>query len=150
MTTIDSKTSTAPDPEVIRVRDLRKRYGSFQAADGVTFAVDRGEVFGLLGPIRSPEPRDPRTEPLDPIPDRRRIPTRGMPAPDRSGRGGGLGAQRRTKTTGQTGIDAIHECVPDRGARPRARTQSAGRRRLIDPDPSVACSPRVGSDALMI
>jgi ABC-2 type transport system ATP-binding protein len=35
---------------VIRVRDLRKSYGSLAAVDGVSFDVARGEVFGLLGP----------------------------------------------------------------------------------------------------
>ena len=34
----------------VRVRDLRKRYGSHEALRGVTFAVEQGEVFGLLGP----------------------------------------------------------------------------------------------------
>lgn len=34
----------------IEVRELTKRFGSFVAADGVTFTVRRGEVFGLLGP----------------------------------------------------------------------------------------------------
>ena len=32
------------------VRDLRKRYGDVQAADGVSFAIEDGEIFGLLGP----------------------------------------------------------------------------------------------------
>ncbi|HET7520770.1 MAG TPA: ABC transporter ATP-binding protein [Candidatus Limnocylindria bacterium] len=31
-------------------RDLRKRYGSLQAVDGVSFEVAAGEVFGILGP----------------------------------------------------------------------------------------------------
>ena len=35
---------------VIRVRGLRKTYGSLVAVDGVSFDVVRGEVFGLLGP----------------------------------------------------------------------------------------------------
>lgn len=34
----------------IEVRDLRKSYGDTKAIDGVTFAVEAGEVFGLLGP----------------------------------------------------------------------------------------------------
>ena len=32
------------------VRNLRKRYGGTEAARGVTFDIDDGEVFGLLGP----------------------------------------------------------------------------------------------------
>jgi ABC-2 type transport system ATP-binding protein len=32
------------------VSDLRKRYGSFVALDGVGFDVEEGEIFGLLGP----------------------------------------------------------------------------------------------------
>jgi len=32
------------------VRDLRKRYGEFEAVRGIDIAVRRGEVFGLLGP----------------------------------------------------------------------------------------------------
>jgi ABC-2 type transport system ATP-binding protein len=35
---------------VIRVADLRKRYGETRAVDGVTFEVPAGTVFGLLGP----------------------------------------------------------------------------------------------------
>src|SRR5207344_1220581 len=34
----------------IEVVDIRKRFGDFTAVDGVTFAVQPGEVFGLLGP----------------------------------------------------------------------------------------------------
>jgi ABC-2 type transport system ATP-binding protein len=35
---------------VIRVHDLRKRYGDVVALDGVSFAVEAGTTFGLLGP----------------------------------------------------------------------------------------------------
>jgi ABC-2 type transport system ATP-binding protein len=35
---------------VIDVRDATIRFGSFAAVDGVTLKVNRGEVFGLLGP----------------------------------------------------------------------------------------------------
>jgi ABC-2 type transport system ATP-binding protein len=38
------------DQLVIDVQDLRKRYGDTRAIDGVSFAVHRGEVFGMLGP----------------------------------------------------------------------------------------------------
>ena len=34
----------------IVVRDLRKRYGEFEAVRGIDIEVRRGEVFGLLGP----------------------------------------------------------------------------------------------------
>jgi ABC-2 type transport system ATP-binding protein len=36
--------------DAIVVEDLRKRYKTVQALDGVSFAVHDGEVFGLLGP----------------------------------------------------------------------------------------------------
>jgi len=32
------------------VRDLRKRYGDIEAARGVSFEIQDGEIFGLLGP----------------------------------------------------------------------------------------------------
>jgi len=35
---------------VIEVTDLRKHYGGRKAVDGVTFAVEEGEIFGILGP----------------------------------------------------------------------------------------------------
>jgi ABC-2 type transport system ATP-binding protein len=35
---------------IIAVHDLRKRYGSLVAVDGVSFDVAEGEVFGILGP----------------------------------------------------------------------------------------------------
>jgi len=36
--------------DALTVRDLRKRYGTLQAVDGISFSVRRGEVFGMLGP----------------------------------------------------------------------------------------------------
>jgi ABC-2 type transport system ATP-binding protein len=39
-----------PGAPIITVHDLRKRYGSLQAVDGVSFDVAEGEVFGILGP----------------------------------------------------------------------------------------------------
>ncbi|PSP59209.1 hypothetical protein BRC72_01660 [Halobacteriales archaeon QH_7_66_36] len=35
---------------MIDVRDLRKEYGDFAAVEGSTFAVEPGEVFGVVGP----------------------------------------------------------------------------------------------------
>ena len=34
----------------IEVRELRKAYGAVQAVDGVSFEIEKGEVFALLGP----------------------------------------------------------------------------------------------------
>jgi ABC-2 type transport system ATP-binding protein len=45
--TATPRTSGAP---IITVSDLRKRYGSLDAVDGVSFEVAEGEVFGILGP----------------------------------------------------------------------------------------------------
>ena len=36
--------------EVIRARNLQRRFGSLLAVDGLTFNVQQGEVFALLGP----------------------------------------------------------------------------------------------------
>jgi drug efflux transport system ATP-binding protein len=33
----------------VQARDLTRRFGSFTAVDAITFAVERGEVFGFLG-----------------------------------------------------------------------------------------------------
>jgi len=35
---------------IIRVKELVKNYGSFQAVKGISFDVQEGEIFGLLGP----------------------------------------------------------------------------------------------------
>ena len=44
-----SPAADLPAEEVIRVQDLGRRFGSFDAVKQVSFAVRRGEVFGLLG-----------------------------------------------------------------------------------------------------
>lgn len=36
--------------EVIRIADVTKRYGDLVALDKVSFSVDKGEMFGLIGP----------------------------------------------------------------------------------------------------
>src|SRR6188472_756900 len=41
---------TASNGPVLVARDLRKKYGTLQAVDGVSFEVASGEVFGILGP----------------------------------------------------------------------------------------------------
>ena len=35
---------------VVRVRDLRKSYGTLEAVSGISFDIERGETFALLGP----------------------------------------------------------------------------------------------------
>lgn len=35
---------------IVRVNDLRKRYGDVMTVKGVSFEVEKGEVFGILGP----------------------------------------------------------------------------------------------------
>ena len=35
---------------IIKVRDLVKKYGNFEAVKGISFEVKDGEIFGLLGP----------------------------------------------------------------------------------------------------
>ena len=40
----------SPTTPVVVARDLRKRYGTVQAVDGVSFEIAEGEVFGILGP----------------------------------------------------------------------------------------------------
>ena len=47
----------------IAVDGLEKRYGATRAVDGLSFTVEPGEVFGLLGPERrgqDDDRRDPR------------------------------------------------------------------------------------------
>ncbi len=42
--------SSAIMEPAVQVENLIKRFGTFTAVDGVTFAVESGEVFGILGP----------------------------------------------------------------------------------------------------
>ena len=74
------------DP-VIRVDALRKSYGRTVAVDGVSFAVQQGEIFGLIGPngagktttmecvegLRSPESGTITVLGLDPVRDVRAL-----------------------------------------------------------------------------
>jgi len=40
---------TGDDDAMIKVQDLQRRFGDFYAVKGVSFSVQRGEIFGLLG-----------------------------------------------------------------------------------------------------
>ena len=44
-------------PPAIEVENITKKYDGFTAVDSVSFAVQEGEIFGLLGPNRSEERR---------------------------------------------------------------------------------------------
>jgi ABC-2 type transport system ATP-binding protein len=48
--TVAARTSLGPRDPAIRVRGLRKLYGSLEAVAGIDLEVARGEVFALLGP----------------------------------------------------------------------------------------------------
>src|ERR1035438_3014140 len=52
MTAIDEEHRLKPvlREEAVRVRDLTKRYGSIEAVRGISFDVQEGEIFGLIGP----------------------------------------------------------------------------------------------------
>ena len=39
-----------PTGPVIEAKDLTRKFGTFTAADRITFSIGRGEIFGLLGP----------------------------------------------------------------------------------------------------
>ncbi len=49
-TTLVSESRTNGDGSMIKVMDLKKRFGDFYAVDGISFDVKKGEIFGLLGP----------------------------------------------------------------------------------------------------
>ena len=42
--------ATALAASAIRIRDLVKRYGAMEAVRGISFEVNEGEIFGLIGP----------------------------------------------------------------------------------------------------
>ncbi|WP_330459904.1 ABC transporter ATP-binding protein [Streptomyces sp. NBC_00820] len=70
-------------PSVIEVTDLRKSYGGRTVVDGVSLAVEEGEIFGILGPngagktttvecvegLRVPDAGRVRVAGLDPVAD---------------------------------------------------------------------------------
>ncbi|GAA2513213.1 ABC transporter ATP-binding protein [Streptomyces longisporus] len=72
---------------VIEVTELRKSYGGRTVVDGVSFAVEEGEIFGILGPngagktttvecvegLRVPDAGRVRVTGLDPVADHERV-----------------------------------------------------------------------------
>jgi ABC-type multidrug transport system ATPase subunit len=44
------RTAAAGEGPMVEARGLTKRFGSFTAADHISFRIGRGEIFGLLGP----------------------------------------------------------------------------------------------------
>jgi len=48
---VETRTRPAQDgPPPVEARGLTRRFGSFTAADRISFTITRGEIFGLLGP----------------------------------------------------------------------------------------------------
>ncbi|MFJ9926392.1 ABC transporter ATP-binding protein [Streptomyces misionensis] len=74
-------------PSVIEVTDLRKSYAGRTVVDGVSFAVEEGEIFGILGPngagktttvecvegLREPDAGRVRVAGFDPVADHERV-----------------------------------------------------------------------------
>ncbi|QLJ04835.1 ABC transporter ATP-binding protein [Streptomyces sp. NEAU-sy36] len=74
-------------PSVIEVTDLRKSYAGRSVVDGVSFAVEEGEIFGILGPngagktttvecvegLREPDAGRVRVAGFDPVADHERV-----------------------------------------------------------------------------
>ncbi|MFF7475909.1 ATP-binding cassette domain-containing protein [Streptomyces sp. NPDC008092] len=74
-------------PTVIEVTDLRKSYGGRAVVDGVSLAVEEGEIFGILGPngagktttvecvegLRVPDAGSVRVTGLDPVADHEKV-----------------------------------------------------------------------------
>ncbi|MFG2503451.1 ABC transporter ATP-binding protein [Streptomyces sp. NPDC048441] len=72
---------------IIEVHDLRKAYGGRAVVDGVSFAVEEGEIFGILGPngagktttvecvegLRVPDAGTVRVAGLDPVADHDKV-----------------------------------------------------------------------------
>lgn len=47
----DASTKVAPTDEVLlEIHDVKRHYGAVRAVDGVSFAVNRGEIVGIIGP----------------------------------------------------------------------------------------------------
>ncbi|GHD29528.1 multidrug ABC transporter ATP-binding protein [Streptomyces violarus] len=76
-----------PTAPVIEVTELRKSYAGRPAVEGVSFAVDEGEIFGILGPngagktttvecvegLRVPDSGRVRVTGLDPVADHEQV-----------------------------------------------------------------------------
>jgi ABC-2 type transport system ATP-binding protein len=49
-TASEARLAITPDGIAVRVRELRKSYGSLEAVRGIDLQVRQGEIFGLIGP----------------------------------------------------------------------------------------------------
>ena len=41
---------------VIEIKNLTKHFGKVKAVDGISFAVEKGEIFGFWGPMAPEKP----------------------------------------------------------------------------------------------
>lgn len=109
-------------PAVIEVQQLHKSYGETVAVDDVSFDVQEGEIFGILGPNGAGNPVTELRRSLGVGNDRRAPATRGS-RPRRSSRGSGCGGTgcRRRRRPGRRCSSSTHpedrtaRVVPGRG-----------------------------------
>jgi len=47
---LNSESAKSADTKVIEVKDFEKRYGHFEAVKKISFEINKGEIFGLIGP----------------------------------------------------------------------------------------------------
>ena len=137
---------------VVEVENLTKTYGSVRAADGVSFAIAQGEIFGMVGPngagktttiecaegLRRPDSGKIKVLGLDPLSDRLALAERigvqlqqsGLPAHLKVGEAMELfGALYAKRADGDDLIDRLG--LSDKRASPIAKLSGGQKQRLF-------------------